>query len=376
METTYTAFYPKAQMQDLLGRFSDLYKQKAYKTRIPYEKWRKLMTSEEICIDYANNVCKCYDVAQRTLIFEDAISNNGFAQFYYYDTVVKEWDKTMAYNDIYTTTNATITTNGKNLTCNDYICSNATQWFDTTATSSAAIAYDTYGQLASRIEKLEEKKENKNMKFHFDFGPVKDCVHMSMYGMAIKNKSGNYVSYDPATESIIDVDILNFEGANKFMYKMPVPIKDIAVGDIIVHNGIPCFVRHVPDCSVKTFEVIDPYEGEMKEILIPKSMFGFDYATKVVNLMEGMFGNVAASTENPFGNMLPLLMLNDGAKADDMLPLMLMMNQNTNMFSNPMMMYMLMKDNKNFDPMMLMLMMNQDHTCKCGGSCGGHDTKH
>ena len=207
------------------------------------------------------------------------------------------------------------------------------------------------------------------MKFNFDFGPVKDIVHMSMYGMAIKNKSGSYVSYDPDTESIIDVDILNFEGANKFMYKMPVPIKDIKVGDIIVHNGIPCFVKNVPDDMVKTFAVIDPYEGELKEILIPKSMFGFDYVTKVINLMEGMFSNTAASAENPFGNMLPLMLMSDGAKADDMLPMMLMMNQNTDMFNSPMMMYMMMKDRKDFDPLMLMAMSgmfnNTTHECHC-----------
>ena len=199
------------------------------------------------------------------------------------------------------------------------------------------------------------------MKFNFDFGPVKDCVHMSMYGMAIKNKAGNYVSYDPATESIVDVDILNFEGANKFMFKMPVPIKDIKIGDIVVHNGIPCFVKNVPDGMIKSFAVIDPYEGELKEILIPKSMFGFDYATKVVNLMEGMFGNITASAENPFGNMLPLMLMSDGAKADDMLPMMLMMSQNTgntNMFSNPMMMYLLAKGDKNIDPLAIMFLMN------------------
>ena len=82
--------------------------------------------------------------------------------------------------------------------------------------------------------------------------------------------------------------------------------------------------------------------------------------TKVVNL----FGNIMGtpSADQPFGNMLPFLMLGNGDNSnsnDAMLMLMLTQNQNLaggNLFSNPMMMYFLMKDNKSFDPMMLLLM--------------------
>jgi hypothetical protein len=231
----------------------------------------------------------------------------------------------------------------------------------------------TKGDLEERFDKLEaellkkeDKKENENtMKFNIDFGPVTSNVHMSMYGMAVKNKAGNYVSYDKGADRLVDVDTFNFDGS-KYLYKIPVAFKDIKTGDVIIHNGAPCFVKSLPDPQVKSYSVIDVYEGEMKEILIPVNMFGFNYATKVVNLLEGAFGAAPASAENPFGNMLPLMLLSDGAKSEDMLPLMLMNASGTDIFSNPMMMYMMMKDRKDFDPMMMMLMMNQpQHTCHC-----------
>lgn len=191
---------------------------------------------------------------------------------------------------------------------------------------------------------------------------------MSMYGLAIKNKTGNYVSYDATTDSIIDVDVFQFDGS-KFIYKIPAAVNSIKVGDVVVHQGAPCFVKSLPDSIMNTLNVVDVYASEQKEIILPKSIYGFHYCTKVINLMEGIFSPMVADESNPFGNMLPfMLMNNNGGKMDDMLPLMLMMNQNgsgnTNMFANPMMMYMLVT-NKDIDPM-IMLMMNQPHLCACG----------
>lgn len=397
-------------MRDMLDHFRICVDDKKYTERIPYDIWREIKKSDNkwrIKFLSPSNVY-IYKDGSTIPCFSAKIYECGFGRFFWDNVIMKENDSMAIINTLLSAGTCSESTCSS---CSTSTANDLTWHYDTKtnidATKVASKPYSTNtvelnipslnnfdyykyedawistiskSEMEERLDKLEaelqnkvdKRKENDKMKgFNFDFGPVKDIVHMSMYGMAIKNKSGNYVSYDTATESIIDVDILNFEGANKFMYKMPVPIADIKVGDIVVHNGIPCFVRHVPDCNVKTFEVIDPYEGEMKEILIPKSMFGFDYTTKVVNLLEGMFGNITASAENPFGNMLPLMLLNDGVKSDDMLPMMLMMSQNisgTNMFSNPMMMYMMMKDRKDFDPMMLMLMMNQPaptHECKC-----------
>jgi hypothetical protein len=213
--------------------------------------------------------------------------------------------------------------------------------------------------------KEEEKKEN-NMKFgNFDFGPVDSSVRLSVYGMAIKNSAGKYVAYDRATEQIMDVDILNFEGANKFMYKMPVAISAIEVGDVVVHNRLPMFVQKV--LGDNRLEVLDVYNGEEKTVVLSKSMFNFDFITKVVSLVD--FAGTA-DKHNPFGNMLPLLLMGDG-NSKDMLPLMFLMNQSGNGM-NPMMLYALMGDHKNDDMLPLLMMSGAfapQHQCKCEGKC-------
>lgn len=203
------------------------------------------------------------------------------------------------------------------------------------------------------------RKENDNMKFaNFDFGPCAgDNVRMSMYGIAVKNGSGTWVSYDKANDQVMDVDILNFDGA-QFLYKMPVAIKDIAKGMVIVHNRKPMFVTDVNGTDV---EVVDPCAGERKTILPTRSPFGFNFYTRVVSLLDGFGGTVAASESNPFGNMLPMLMLSDNKDIDPMM-LMLMMNQNgegTQMFNNPFMFYLMAsKDDSKMKDYLPFLMMS------------------
>ena len=202
-----------------------------------------------------------------------------------------------------------------------------------------------------------DEKENKNMKgFNFDFGTCENNnVRLSMYGLAIKNGAGEWVSYNPKSHEIINVDIFNMENGGKYLFKMPVGIKQIKEGDIVVHNKVPMFVTNInPDG--KSFEVVDAREGECKTIIPTKNMFGFDVITKVVSLF-GAFMD-APTADQPFGNMLPFLMLND-KEVDPMMAFMLMNQQNDgnmDFMNNPMMTYMLMKDNKSIDPMMFVAM--------------------
>ena len=212
-------------------------------------------------------------------------------------------------------------------------------------------------QLENKSEPTKEEEDNKmnNKIFNFDFGPIKsDNVRMSMYGLAVKNRSGNYVAWDKENESIMDVDILNFNG-DGLMYKVPVPIKDIKDGDIIIHNRVPMFVVEVYE---KTLGVIDVYSGEKKNIILSKSPFGFDFATKVVSIMDfGAMNDDAPSEDNPFGNMWPLLMLNDSGSIDPMA--LAFMCAGKGDCANPMMMYALLASKGNNDNLLpLMLMMN------------------
>lgn len=229
---------------------------------------------------------------------------------------------------------------------------------------------DLTSKVENVLNKYENKKENSTMKgFNFDFGPMNsNVVRMSVYGMAVKNKVGTWVSYDAKAGEIMDVDVFNFEGS-KFMYKMPVAIKDVAVGDIIVHMSVPMFVTGIANDG-KAVYAVDPVAGERKEIMLTKSPFGFNFVTKVVNFLGNAFN---ADANNPFGNLGLMMMLSeDGNGVKDMLPLMLMANGGNIDMSNPLMMYALMSgDSKMGDMLPFMLMMNANkpavvHECHCG----------
>ena len=209
---------------------------------------------------------------------------------------------------------------------------------------------------------VDDKKGNNKMKaFNFDFGPcTNENIRMSMYGLAVKNANGTWVSYNPESKEIIDVDIFNFDGG-KFLYKMPVAVKDVKVGDIVIHNRKAMFVIDVSDAGMTA---IDPQVGEEKKILLTKSPFGFNFATKVVSLFN--MTSDAPTPDAPFGNMLPFLMLSENSGEFDM-NTMLMLSMMGGQFGmdfskNPMMMYFLMKDPKNADDLLPLMFMG--NLCK------------
>lgn len=211
---------------------------------------------------------------------------------------------------------------------------------------------------------IDDKKGNKKMKaFNFDFGPcTTDNIRMSMYGLAVKNANGTWVSYNPESKEIIDVDIFNFDGG-KFLYKMPVAIKDIAPGMVIVHNRKAMFVIEVGDSGIT---VVDPQAGEEKKILPTKNCFNFNFYTRVVSLFDSFMKSPenAPSAENPFGNMWMYMLMDENQNMSDMLLPMMLMSQNGNTFNgiNPMM-FMLMDGKQDMKdmivPMMLMGTMNK-----------------
>ena len=211
---------------------------------------------------------------------------------------------------------------------------------------------------------VDDKKGNNKMKaFNFDFGPcTNDNIRMSMYGLAVKNANGTWVSYNPESKEIIDVDIFNFDGG-KFLYKMPVAVKDIAPGMVIIHNRKAMFVIEVGDSGIM---VVDPQAGEEKKILPTKNCFNFNFYTRVVSLFDSFMKSPenAPSAENPFGNMWMYMLMDENQNMSDMLLPMMLMSQNGNTFNgiNPMM-FMLMDGKQDMKdmivPMMLMGTMNK-----------------
>lgn len=223
-------------------------------------------------------------------------------------------------------------------------------------------------KLKMAFEKTEinntKEKNNMNSMFNFDFGPVNsNSVRMSMYGLAVKNKDSKYVSYNASTDEIFDVEIFNFDGA-KFLYKMPVAIKDIAIGDVVVHNHAPMFVVAIPKDG-KSLKVVDPINGEKKEIMLTKSPFGFNFVTKIVNFLAGAFNAAEVSESNPFGNMWMFALMSDKDTFSEFLPLMMMSNgSNINPQMIPLMMMSDAKSSvKDILPMLMFMNMNG---CACG----------
>jgi hypothetical protein len=246
------------------------------------------------------------------------------------------------------------------------------------STSSHCFPVKNY-KLKADIMAADDGKEKENMDtskmFNFDFGPVASHIRMSPYGMAMKNADGKYVSYDRNSGNIVDVEIFNFD-AQKFLYKMPVAVNAVAVGDIVVHMRKAMFVSAV---NGNRISVVDIYNGEVKDIMPTTSPFGFNFITKVVSLID-MSG---ANAETPFGNMLPFLLMGDNNNNNDNDNSMLMMamamsgGMNTNMMSNPLMLMAMMDGNANTGMLMYLAMQSQianmdtNHNCNCCGDCGG-----
>ena len=250
------------------------------------------------------------------------------------------------------TTSATVTVgstgSATTIQVGDYNISSGKAIDGYTITNGTISLTDNIEDTARKVfnEEWNKRKENDKMKFgNFDFGPcTNDNVRMSMYGIAIKNVAGTYVSYDAANGEIIDVDVFNFDGG-KYMFKLPVAIKDVKVGDVIIHNRTPMFVVGFAE-NTGDLIAVDIRAGEKKTIMPMRNMFHFDFVTKIVSLFD-MNGVTQPSSDMPFGNMLPLMMMSDDNKDMDMkdILMMSMLANGGNMSNmNPMLLYFLASD--------------------------------
>lgn len=179
----------------------------------------------------------------------------------------------------------------------------------------------------------ESNKMNVMKGMNFEFGPVGRKIKLSVNGMAFRNEDGNYVTYDVDKNSITDVTdfTLDFDG---MLYQMPVAINQIKKNDVIVHKGD--YVIAVADYNAEkgqSIEVVNPITQTTQTILPTQNIFGFNFITKVVNLAADMF-KTAPDAENPFGNIMPMIMMStvmgDNSRGTDMSKLfaMNMMMQN------------------------------------------------
>lgn len=397
--------------QDTLEDFSTLVSDKTF-NKLPYADWKYLwgiakspdLVETEVFWAHDDG---CRVEMEMTFHFNDgttknyicANGDNSFGDFLYenylygveLDTMHEDEMKYLSYDGTYTKHDW----DKAKLTISSELNNPITDVWDSISTKADAYAVsslqDTINALASKyaeatpmtncVSNPYNNNTNKNeesniMKFNFDFGPVNpSTVRMSMYGLAVKNKAGTWVSYDAASGNIVDVDVFNFDGA-KFLYKMPVAIKDIAAGDIVIHNGAPMFVLGVP-VGGKTLTVVDTINGERKDIMLATSPFGFNFATKVVNFLGNMMAG-AATADNPFGNMwMMMAMSGENKDMNDILPF-LVMNNATPGIDNNVLMFMALSNSKDGSKDMLpwLLMMNANKPANSGCTCGNCGEPH
>lgn len=225
----------------------------------------------------------------------------------------------------------------------------------------------SYTDLVKAMEKVNhEENDNKkkdggksmfnNLMKNFKFGKMDtNAIKYSFNGIAFQTEDNDYVVYNPdmtftnVSEMVMDIPI----------YVMPVPKSDIKIGDIIIHNSEFVIVQSIES---KEIRVARPRTKEVVGIIPEKSVFGFDFYTKVIDFTKN-FSNSATSS-NPFGNLPMLMMMDNKDNNNDMLMLM-MMNGGVMDFNNPIFMYMMMSksdDKSNLLP--LMMLMNQNNSGK------------
>lgn len=209
----------------------------------------------------------------------------------------------------------------------------------------------------NKIITTEEKSMSKNM-FGNMFKNMKfgsfnsEAVKYSFNGIAFKTSGGDYVIYNDdftftnVADMVIDMPV----------FAMPVSREQISVGDVIRHNNDWVIVNEVSNTEIK---VAKPWTKEIVAVIPETSIFGFSFYTKIINPFEGF--SKGANVDNPFGNILPFLMMqNDGGDSMNPMMMAMMFGGGKIDMSNPMMMYMMMSQNKEIDPMMMMLMMGNN----------------
>lgn len=268
---TENFYYNPIGIDHLLKQFGDAISNKQYKNPIPYDTYRKIKNSFQsifILVDRGDIFVK----TDSTTLFHTSYKDNGFGQFF----------------------------------------------------------YDNYVSTTKTIETKTNIKENDTMKMptiNFDFGPFTEpgVVALSPYGIAIRSSKGEYLTYNAATGATVDVTGFTFD-FQKMIYKMPVAIKDLRAGDMVLHRGKPMYVQSVEEDGIHCIDILN---SEAK-VIVP--------VTKVVSLMN--FNAAQPSAENPFGNLMPFMMMSS-----------IMGDDSDNDFSKMMMMSMMMGSSNPFTAM-------------------------
>lgn len=344
------------QVKDLLDKFSQSVKENKYK-RIKYNKWKHLVSFKSLELIISKDKDSVVLITPDGYFYNFNLSDQSLGQFIfecYYplkaskNILKKEnnMDTSACASNISTSTYIPIT-------ANDFYASNIIGTYPITNTNV------TYSDCCNATDNKEkEKKMNTSKMFNFNFGPVpKNQFAFSPYGLAV-NSNDSWIAYNAETNEFFNVDILNINMDN-LIYQLPVAFDAIQPGDILIHQKVPVIVKNINDDG--TIQVIVYRTAAVLNILPVKSPFGFNFFTKICPLID--MSNLSASADNPFGNMLPFIMMNNNKEIDPLVFMFMNNNGSMNFADNPMMMYLFMASDKK-DMLPFLFMMNNKKEVK------------
>ena len=202
-----------------LNDFTHLVQEDCY-FKMEYKKWREITTDAKtsepgvatfsVCYDSNHNDIRVYGWRDRWT-FSDCDDSFGlYLLEYLFDT--NEEDKTMGEKSNNYYLNPIAYSDNTGITYSTGISTD--NWrvaydYDSNSTSTTITSIQEIEERVQKVadsvaaaspmkdnDEIMNNKENKNMKFNFDFGPVNaSTVRMSMYGLAVKNKAGTWVRY-------------------------------------------------------------------------------------------------------------------------------------------------------------------------------------
>lgn len=198
---------------------------------------------------------------------------------------------------------------------------------------------ETEEEITSFVKDDNKDKGVKPMNFGFDdmgnmfkgmFKPIEDgCCKMAMNGKIAVKTSNGYKTYDLKKKRLTNVGSFAFDMFNMFW---SIPTNHVEVGDIIIVNKGG---RKVPRCVTKVEDdvitAIDYEDNEIRQILPERHILmgkvyfyakifcpfknmlsnggGLDSMVKMAMMSQMFGGNGGDNSGNPFGNMMPLMLM-------------------------------------------------------------------
>ena len=258
--------YKIEQVQQLLTSFKEWTKQGNEQYRIPYSLWKDLSKAQEIVVYSTGEIYyKKNDVSTYAISKED-VDGEGLRQ--YFAAAERRIDSVM---------------------------------LDNTASTKNNTKYNL------------RKENNKMNNFipNLTFGPLDNgSVAFSPYGIAVRC-GNNWLTYDPVTAQTVDVTGFTFD-LGKMIYKIPIAVKDVKPGDLIDHQRKLVYVTEVQDTKIVAVDLI---ASEEKTIIPLTNMFHFNFVTKIATLVNFNIGTPSA--DQPFGNIMPIIMWSTLLNNDD-----------------------------------------------------------